>query len=200
MRYLFFLLSYLFVFSAKADVISLKANDYEEVFTNKSILSFGMNDHTEVFSQFDLQIILLISNAISNDVVPIVTNWNSFNPPDISSANFTESKFLALPKDLQRILFLCLTWNESERLKLFIVPELALENVANRMRIERPWKNLDVNTVKKADTMSDETLKYFIDIILRANLFKENRGDLLKNKSLWFVPWDWLLDRDETLP
>lgn len=165
---------------------------YEPVFINQSILECGGTNHFDVYSSFDIEVLLSISKAISSTKVNLETNWENFLPPSFTSANFNENEFNTLPSDIRRILFLCLAWNESDRLKLFTIPDSALENITTRLREERPWKNLDAKLVKKIDNLSDTTLKEFIYIVLRADVFESVRGDLLNNKSLWFIPWDWL--------
>jgi hypothetical protein len=167
------------------------AEDYQVVSTNQSVLQCG-SARIDVITAFDAEILLSISNAISADKTVLSTDWQSFSNPSFSSSNFSEFKYKKLPQDMQRILFLCLSWNESERLKLFSIPDVALQNVANRLRNDRPWKTLPADMAKKADDLSDGSLKLFVYMVLRANVFVSSRGDLLKNKSLWFIPWNWL--------
>ena len=174
------------------------STEYEPVFTNKSILSCGKSPNLEIYSSFDFDILLSISNALSSVKVPITTNWQNFTPPTFNSLNLNEAQYKSLPGDVARVLYLTLTWNESQRLKLFLIPDAALQNVATRLKNERPWQNLDAATVKKADNLSQESLKEFIYIVLRANVFESTRGNFLDNKSLWFIAWDWLVLSNET--
>ena len=175
-----------------------KSMGYEPVFNNKSILSCGKSPNLEIYSSFDFDILLSISNALSSVKVPLTTNWQNFTPPTFNSINLNEAQYKSLPGDVARVLYLTLTWNESQRLKLFLIPDAALENVATRLKNERPWQALDATTVKKADNLSQESLKEFIYIVLRANVFESTRGNFLDNKSLWFISWDWLVLSNET--
>lgn len=170
-----------------------KTEKYDVIFTNHSIVEFGTAPNLDVYSSIDIQALLAISNAISSEKVALVTKWDQFNPPPMTSLNFNEAQFKNLPEDVKRILFLGLTWNESERLNLFVIPDEALENVSQRMIEERPWKTYEMSVVKKIDSFSKETLKDFIYVVLRANVFQSVRGDLLNNKSLLFINWNWLV-------
>ncbi|MES2614455.1 MAG: hypothetical protein V4591_03470 [Bdellovibrionota bacterium] len=176
------------------DENDFNSNKYEEIFSNRSILGCGADGRVDVYSSLDIQALLSISNAVSAVSVSQHTNWENFTPPPFTSVNFSEARFKALPDDVKRILFLCLTWNESERLKLFVIPDAALDNISKRLHEERPWKNLDAKLVKKLDALSNETLKEFVYIVLRADVFESARGGLLENKSLWFISWNWLTE------
>ena len=196
MKYIYLLLLLLciktHVHAEMLDENDFNEKTYDVLFSNQSILGCGGTNHLDVYSSFDIKILLSISNAISSNNIIVETNWDNFHPPSFTSVNSNETQLNALPNDIKRMLFLCLTWNESDRLKLFVIPDAALENVSQRLHSERPWKNLDAKVVKKADNLSDSTLKEFIYIVLRANVFESVRGDLLNNKSLWFVSWNWL--------
>jgi hypothetical protein len=193
----FFIFSFVLVslssFAQSLDANKLKEQGYELVFTNQSILSCGVNPNLEIYSSFDINILLNLSNVLSNNKIPISTNWDHFIPLHFNYLNMSETDFDLLPKDVSRILYICLTWNESQRLNLFQIPKAALENIASRLRKERPWQTLDKASVEKADALSDESLMQFINIVLRANVFEASRGNYHQNKSLFLIPWDWIV-------
>lgn len=184
------------LFANSSQLENFSLDNYNVVGTNQSVLQCGSSP-VDVITAFDAQILIAISNSISPDKVTALTDWMHFSIPSLSSNNFSELKFKSMPDDMQRLLFLCLAWNESNRLKLFSIPDVALQNVASRLRQDRPWKSLSPEIAKKADDLSDGSLKLFVYMVLRTNVFTSSRGGLLKNKSLWFIPWNWLGSSEE---
>jgi hypothetical protein len=197
---LLFIFYYSQTFANDNEIIKeLNTNQYEMVYSNTAILKCGQGENQNIYSSFDIKVILSISNAISSQQIPLTTNWDYFHSPAINMQTINEKKLSNLPLDIKRILFLCLTWNESERLNLFTIPDSALENIATRLEKERPWKKLDHATSLKADNLSKDTLKEFIYIVLRANVFESVRGNLENNKSLWFMNWSWLINTESNI-
>lgn len=162
------------------------------VFKNRSIMSCGQKTGLSVYSSLDIQAILSISNMLSQEKIPLVTNWDVFLPSSLStSAGLNEKDYLTYAADVQRIIFLCLTWDESYRLKLFNIPVEALDDITNDVIKKKPWQNLSKEVSERIDAFSTYTIRDFVYLVLRANTFYYVRGGLNKNPTLWSTSFSW---------
>jgi hypothetical protein len=161
---------------------------------NKSIMTCGDESSPFfVYSELSIQAILSISNVLSGDQVPLETQWDSFAPLDESHSFVTlkEQEFSKYPKDVQRILYYCLAWDESSKFKLFTIPQEAVDNIAVRIKIQRPWKVLSKEVAQRIDHLSDQKIRNFVYLILRSNVFHSVRGDFKQNQTFWSIPFSW---------
>ncbi len=166
--------------------------DGKVVFKNRSIMSCGQKTGLSVYSSLDIQAILSISNMLSQEKLPITTNWNEFVPSSSStSVGLNEKDYLTYPGDVQRIIFLCLTWDESYRLKLFNIPIEALDDITNDVIKKKPWQTLSKEVAERIDAFSTFTIRDFVYLVLRANTFYYVRGGLNKNPTLWSTSFFW---------
>lgn len=164
------------------------------VHKNRSIMSCGdKNNGLSVYTSLDIKAILAISNMISTEVVSFETNWDTFYPSqNTSTTGLLDGKiFLSYPKDVQKIIFYCLAWDESVRLKLFEIPQDVLQNILNKVISQKPWKVLSNEDSKRIDEFSKPTISDFIYLILRANVYYSIRGDVEKNSTLFSTPFSW---------
>ena len=163
--------------------------------TNRSIMSCGERTGLSVYSSLEIQAILSISNMLSTEKIPLDTNWDTFTPSinATSTGSLNEKTILNYPPDVQRILFLCLTWDESYRLKLFNISNEALEDITISVMKKKPWTVLPKNISDRVDAFSQLTIKDFVYLILRANTFYSVRGGFNKNSTLWATSFAWRL-------
>ncbi|WGL58488.1 hypothetical protein QEJ31_08030 [Pigmentibacter sp. JX0631] len=162
------------------------------VFKNRSIMSCGQKTGLSVYTSLDIQAILSISNLLSQDKISLTTNWDTFTPSFAStSSSLNEKDFLTYPADVQRIIFLCLTWDESYRLKLFNIPIEALDDISSEVIKKKPWQNLQNEVAERIDAFSKFTIRDFVHLVLRANTFYYVRGGLNKNPTLWSTSFVW---------
>lgn len=162
------------------------------VFKNRSIMSCGQKTGLSVYSSLDIQAILSISNMLSQEKIPLATNWDVFLPSSLStSTGLNEKDYLSYSTDVQRIIFLCLTWDESYRLKLFNIPIEALDDITNDVIKKKPWQNLSKDVADRIDAFSTYTIRDFVYLVLRANTFYFVRGGLNKNPTLWSTSFSW---------
>ncbi|MGY3803229.1 hypothetical protein ACWNT8_04085 [Pigmentibacter ruber] len=162
------------------------------VFKNRSIMSCGQKTGLSVYTSLDIQAILSISNLLSQEKIPLTTNWDTFTPSFAStSSSLNEKDYLTYSADVQRIIFLCLTWDESYRLKLFNIPIEALDDISNEVIKKKPWQNLQKEVSERIDNFSKFTIRDFVHLILRANTFYYVRGGLNKNPTLWSTSFVW---------
>lgn len=160
---------------------------------NRSIMSCGERTGLSVYSSLDIQAILSISNKLSSDIVTLETNWDTYSPLQEASAlgGLNEKEVLKYPKDVQRIIFYCLTWDESYRLKLYSIPQDVLENISSNIMKQKPWDVLPKNVAEKIDRFSEATIRDFVYLILRANVFYSIRSGFEKNPTLWATSFAW---------
>ena len=160
---------------------------------NRSIMSCGEGTGLSVYSSLDIQAILAISNMLSTETVVLSTNWDTYSPLQQSSVsgNLNEKEVINYPLDVQRILFYCLTWDESYRLKLYAIPEDVLENIAASVIKQKPWKVLSKEVAERINHFSEATIRDFVYLILRANVFYSIRGGFNKNPTLWATSFAW---------
>jgi hypothetical protein len=166
-------------------------SNYKITYVNRSIMSCGNSAQQDVYTSLDIQAILLISNAISKHHVPLTTDWNTFEPLALGISDRKGLDERNRPDDERRILFLCFAWDEATRLNLFSLSDQEIQMNLNKIKKERPWKNLSFNTVQRMDRLSDAQLKKFIQIVLKADAFEEIRGGINKNPSLLYIPFMW---------
>jgi hypothetical protein len=160
---------------------------------NRSIMSCGEKTELSVYSSLDIQVILAISNILSSEVVPLDTNWDTYSPLQDSptAGTLNEKEVLNYPKDVQRIIFYCLTWDESYRLKLFNISQDVLENITSSVIKQKSWKGLPKNVAERINNFSEPTIRDFVYLILRANVYYSIRGGLDKNPTLWATSFAW---------
>lgn len=167
--------------------------EVESLSKNRSIMSCGERNGLSVYTSLDIQAILAISNMLSPEMISLDTNWDIYSPlqdsPNAGSLN--EKEVLNYPKDVQRILFYCLTWDESYRLKLFNIPQDVLENITSSVIKQKPWKALPKNIAEAINNFSEPTIRDFVYLILRANVFYSIRGGFDKNPTLWATSFTW---------
>lgn len=162
-------------------------------FQNRSIMSCGSNETVNVYSALDVQALLALSNQLFNTKIPLTTNWSTYIPPTQGSrlpklADLNTDKWSA---DVKRMLFLCVVWNETNRLNLYAVSERELTQTLQIMRAQRPWSVYSTPVAQRIDALSDATLKDFIHIVQRAHTYSSTRGEFDKNPTLWHVPFAW---------
>lgn len=177
---IFLLLVPFFAFAQSISLTNPVGKDFsklERVSTNRSIMSCGERSGLSVYSSLDIKAILAISNMLSSDVIPLETDWETFSPLKSSSTigNLNDQEIQKFPKDVQRILFYCLTWDESFRLKLFQIPQEALENIASTVKKKKPWSVLNKEASERIDKFSDTTIRDFVYLILRADVLLYKR-------------------------
>lgn len=160
---------------------------------NRSIMSCGERTGLSVYSSLDIQAILAISNMLSSETVPLETNWDTYSPLQDSATMgiLNEKEILNYPKDVQRIIFYCLTWDESFRLKLFHISQDVLENITSNVIAKKPWKVLPKNIAERINNFSEPTIRDFVYLVLRANVFYSSRGGFDKNPTLWATSFAW---------
>lgn len=189
----FFLYIFLFIF------FSVDASDLapaKDVFKNISILSCGKDLHINVYSSLDAQALLDISNVIFKEKIPLTADWDHFKPPSLHyqlGANKIENILdLSLwPKDIARLLTLCLVWNEVNRSYLFELPGHTISETLDHIKTQRPWKTRSPLVAQRIDNFSDKTLKEFVELLLRVDAYLSARGGLEKNPSLSYIPFEW---------
>lgn len=184
------------VFAQKIHLINPVGKKLPEVTSlskNRSVMSCGERTGLSVYSSLDIQAILAISNMLSSEVIPLDTNWDTYSPLQDSptAGTLNEKEVLNYPKDVQRILFYCLTWDESYRLKLFNIPQDVLENITSSVLKQKPWKVLPKNVAERVNNFSEPTIRDFVYLILRANVFYSIRGGFDKNPTLWATSFAW---------
>jgi len=160
---------------------------------NRSIMSCGERTGLSVYSSIEIQAVLSISNMLTSEKTPLETNWDIFSPTinSNSTGSLNEKEFLNYPPDVQRIIFLCLTWDESFRLKLFNISNDALDDITNSVMKKKPWSVLPKKVSERIDTFSQLTIKDFVYLVLRANTFYTVRGGFNKNPTLWATSFSW---------
>lgn len=185
--FLIFSSKYVFANSDENQDIS----NYRITYVNRSIMSCGNSTQQDVYTSLDVQAILLISNVISKHRVPLTTDWNTFEPLALGISDRKGLDERNRPDDERRILFLCFAWDEASRLNLFPLSDEEVQIALNKIKKERPWKNLSFNTVQRMDHLSDAQLKKFIQIVLKGDQFEKIRGGINKNPSLLYIPFMW---------
>lgn len=193
--YLFLFVSY-GAFAQKiilTNPVGKKIPEANIVSKNRSIMSCGERTGMSVYSSIEIQAILSISNMLSSEKIPYITNWDTYMPTmnSASTGALNEKEFLSYPVDVQRIIFLCLTWDESFRLKLFNIPNEALDDISNDVMKKKPWRVLSKQVSERIDNFSLLTIKDFVYLVLRANTFSTVRGDFSKNPTLWATSFVW---------
>jgi hypothetical protein len=184
------------VFAQKIYLINPVGKKIPEVISiskNRSIMSCGERTGLSVYSSLDIQAILAISNMLSSESIALETNWDTYSPLKDSptAGTLNEKEVLNFPKDVQRILFYCLSWEESYRLRLFNIPEDVLENITSSVVKQKPWNVLSENVVERINNFSEPTIRDFVYLILRADVFYSIRGGLDKNPTLWATSFAW---------
>ena len=173
--------------------VGKKIPEATSISKNRSIMSCGERTGMSVYSSLDIQAILAISNMLSSEIIPLETNWDTYSPlqdsPNVGTLN--EKEVLNYPKDVQRIIFYCLTWDESYRLKLYNIPQDVLENISNTVMKQKPWKILPKINADRINNFSELTIRDFVYLILRANVFYSIRGGFDKNPTLWATSFAW---------
>lgn len=185
------------LYAQKLNIINPVGNKISEgtvIFKNRSIMSCGQKTGLSVYSSLDIQAILSISNMLSQEKIVLTTDWDTFQANSLAtSTSLNEKDYLTYPQDVQRIIFLCLTWDESYRLKLFNIPVEALDDIANDVVKKKPWQGLKKDVVERINAFSFYTIRDFVYLVLRANTFFYVRGPLNKNPTLWSTSFSWKL-------
>ncbi|APJ02549.1 hypothetical protein [Silvanigrella aquatica] len=168
-------------------------DDVQSIFKNRSIMSCGERTGLSVYTSLDIQAILAISNMLSSETIPLETNWETFSPllENVTSASLNEKDVLKYPHDVQRIIYYCLTWDESYRLKLYDISQEVLDSIAANVIKEKPWKVLPKTIADRINKFSRASIRDFVYLILRSNIYFSIRGDFSKNPTLWATSFIW---------
>ena len=167
--------------------------DATVLWENRSLMNCGEKTTLSIYSSLDIQAILSISNIISPERVILETDWNAFSPNQVNSVKGTlnEKEILNYPKDVQRILFYCLSWDESYQLKIFDIPRDIIDNTLAKVMEKKPWNELSKGAAERINSFSEATLREFVFLILRAEAFYSVRGGFNKNPTLRKIPFSW---------
>lgn len=166
-------------------------------FQNRSIMSCGSNDSINVYSALDVQALLAIANELDTKI-ELTTDWNTYMPPTQGRLpKLVELNTSKWSTDVKRMLFLCVVWNETNRLNLYAVPDTELAQALQTVRDKRPWSIYPAPLAQRMDALSNPTLKDFIHIVKRAQTYRSQRGEFDKNPTLWHVPFAWRVGQSQ---
>ncbi|KAB8030793.1 hypothetical protein [Fluviispira multicolorata] len=170
-----------------------KIPEHKIISINKSIMSCGDRSGLYIYSSLDIQAILSISNFLSDEKVKMTTDWHSFLPMkyNSSSSGLNDKDILNFPDDVKRILYICTTWNESFQLKLFQIPKAAIDNITSNVKKQKPWQDLNAEDAKQLNNFSEETIRDFVNVVLRSEVYRSIKGGFNKNPTLWSTPFTW---------
>ena len=179
--------------SAFGEYINVKGKEppiaKEHIFRNQSILSCGPRRKATVLTYVDVKALLVISNTFSQKKVPLTTNWQTLSTPRINLNKISST----IPKDIIRVLFLCLNWEDTQLGNLYNVPEEELDKNVEKVKLEKPWRIYPKPLQEQISHLSNEQFAVLVHIVLRAEASEKAQGSLEDNTSVKSVVYSWLL-------
>lgn len=153
---------------------------------NRSILSVG----SAIYSTFDAVILLNFWNVLAPSPILLNTPWESTPGFPFRREFDLITNIKTWPEDAARLLFLGLVWSESKRLNLFSPTEKELELALQRVKkagIASSNHSLNLYFT----SLSNNKMRDYLEIVLRARVFEKVRGGIDKNSGLLNAPWFW---------
>ncbi len=162
-------------------------NQASPQFLNRTLLTVGRDTYT----MLDALCLLGVWNSLGPEPVALTTNWRTFEGISIDPEKTIRDNLVSWPADVQRLLFLGFVGAESKRLNLFVPAERDLDAALKRTKGLLVEMRLAENAREYLLQGGDETLRKYIDLVLRTVTFQKFKGDLAKNQSMTKVLWYW---------
>jgi len=159
------------------------------IFQNRSILKCGFLKGPTILTFVDVKALLAISNLLSRQAVPLTTDWINLTKPKLNLNKITSKT----PKDILRVLLLCLNWEDSQLANIYSISDEELKKYTAQVRREKPWSMYDSKLQNKIEEFSDSYLEKLVDMVLRAESAEKTQGSLEQNQSLKAIGFSWLL-------
>lgn len=154
---------------------------------NRSILTINRDGYTAL----DAYVLLAAWKYVNNDFSKM--SFDFLQNPEISidvQKPVLES-IKNLPPDVQSLLFVTFVWNEIKRLNLFEVSQKEITTQGQNFLKKGNVYGLRDEVWEFVRKLSEENLKNYVEIALRARTYKKVRGDLSSNPALATTSWTW---------
>jgi hypothetical protein len=185
-------MNYVFVLFALNLFFKFQIVFAEESLINRSLLTVGDN----IYTIWDSYALISIDKFVSQNYEPIEVNFfESKNLPfliqDVQGGNIG-----AELKETISLLFFCLAYEESLKLKIFIPDSKMKISIKNKFLAEKDSFLPKIFNSKKLGQINSvfknvEDTDRYMEVVLRALAFQKARGALSKNPSLLNQFWFW---------
>jgi hypothetical protein len=160
--------------------------------TNRNVLAVGDTTYTV----FDAYGVLLVYKSITKNLKKIQSDFLSDEVFPILSKDLQSSSVEAKMLEKTLLLFLCLSYQESLKLKLFQPDEKTIQELKQKIIDERREivsKGLATEWQTKVEQflLEDKFVLRYLNVVLRGLAFEKSRGGLSKNPVLLSQAWHW---------
>ncbi|MBX9704364.1 MAG: hypothetical protein K2X39_09455 [Silvanigrellaceae bacterium] len=171
---------------------------YKEIFKNKALFTVGKRANRTVYTTLSVNAILTISNFLLTEKIPIELDFSNLSLEKLPFSNNMLYDYPHWPKEIKRIIFIALVWEEVSRLNIFEGAEKEIQLKTDDVLNKKPWKILPVAIAERIDGFSREKIASYVEIVLRTNVFYTIRGGLEQNPSLYSIPFYWYVNKTNT--
>ncbi len=143
-----------------------------------------------IYTLSDVYIILALSNtAMPNEAISEISDWKELSGFLIDRNKPFLKQFEKWPSDVQRLIFVTLSYPELSKNPLNAPKEENKSALLAQIRKEQLKQTLPLELQQALEKSQDETILKLADVVLRAVALRKNKGSL--RESSGSLNWFW---------